>query len=407
MQTTYKQTTIGLIPNDWEVKKIMEVGDVSSGGTPDTNNPNFWGGDINWCTPTDITKLTTKFLEETSTKITIEGLKNSSAKILPPNSVIVCTRATIGKAAINNVPMSTNQGFKNVIPKKIDTNFLYYKIISEEKGLLKIANGSTFLEISKTDFDNYSISVPPLPEQKAIAHILGLMDAAINTNNQLIAQKEQRKKWLTQNLLTGKKRLKGFSKEWKRTKLETVSDIRRGASPRPIQNPKWFSEKGRGWIRISDVTSSNTYLNTTTQYLSDEGANKSVKVDKGDLIMSICATIGVPVIVNIPACIHDGFVLFKNYEKKLATFFLFYFLQYITEKLDGEGQPGTQKNLNTSIVGNIQIAIPSLKEQTAIAQILQTADKEIQLLKTKTDKLKEQKKGLMQVLLTGKKRVKI
>ena len=116
--TTYKQTAIGLIPSDWDVKKIKEIGDVSSGGTPDTGKERYWNGGINWCTPTDITALKNKFLGNTKTKITEEGLKNSSAKILPPHSIIVCTRATIGKAAINTVPMSTNQGFKNIIPKK-------------------------------------------------------------------------------------------------------------------------------------------------------------------------------------------------------------------------------------------------------------------------------------------------
>lgn len=123
--------------------------------------------------------------------------------------------------------------------------------------------------------------------------------------------------------------------------------------------------------------------------------------------MSICATIGIPVIVNIPACIHEGFVLFKDYETNVTTYFLYYFIQYITEKLSGEGQPGTQKNLNTSIVGNIQLNLPSIKEQTAITQVLQLADKEILMLETKTDKLLEQKKGLMQILLTGRKRLTI
>lgn len=120
---------------------------------------------------------------------------------------------------------------------------------------------------------------------------------------------------------------------WEVKKLGEIADIRRGASPRPIKDPKWFSDSGRGWIRISDVTSSNVYLNSTTQYLSEDGARNSITVDKGDLIMSICATIGVPIIVNIPACILDGFVLFKNYEKVIDTFFLYFFLQAQTEIL--------------------------------------------------------------------------
>ena len=87
--TAYKNTSVGLIPSNWEVKKIKEIGDVSSGGTPDTTKLRYWNGDINWCTPTDITALKNKFLGDTKTKITEEGLKSSSAKILPPFSIIV------------------------------------------------------------------------------------------------------------------------------------------------------------------------------------------------------------------------------------------------------------------------------------------------------------------------------
>ncbi len=186
---TYKDSPLGKIPSDWELKMIKSIGDVSSGGTPDTKNEDFWNGDINWCTPTDITSLNgSKYIEYTNTKITELGLKNSSARILPENSVIVCTRATIGKAVINKRPMSTNQGFKNIIPTNINTEFLYYKILNEENGLKRIANGSTFLEVSKTDFDNYHISVPPLPEQIRIAEVLSAWDKAIGNIQATIEQ---------------------------------------------------------------------------------------------------------------------------------------------------------------------------------------------------------------------------
>lgn len=197
----YKKTAIGVIPVEWNIRKIKEIGEVSSGGTPDTTKLEYWGGNINWCTPTDITALSDRFLGATKTKITEKGLKNSSAKLLPPFSIIVCTRATIGKVAMNTVPMSTNQGFKNIIPKNINTDFLYYKILSEDKGLLKIANGSTFLEVSKTDFDNYSISIPPLPEQQKIAEILSTWDEAIANCKNTIKSLKDRNNGLAQQFL--------------------------------------------------------------------------------------------------------------------------------------------------------------------------------------------------------------
>ncbi|MBI5347169.1 MAG: restriction endonuclease subunit S, partial [Candidatus Aenigmarchaeota archaeon] len=96
---------------------------------------------------------------------------------------------------------------------------------------------------------------------------------------------------------------------WRRLKIGDIAQVGRGASPRPIQDPKWFADSGIGWIRIEDVTSSRKYIEKTKQYLSEEGVSKSVFVDRGDLIMSICGTIGRPMILNMQACIHDGFVV--------------------------------------------------------------------------------------------------
>ena len=120
--------------------------------------------------------------------------------------------------------------------------------------------------------------------------------------------------------------------DWEVTSISEISRIRRGASPRPINDSSFFSETGRGWIRISDVTSTYKYLKKTSQYLSEKGVSKSVKVNPGDLIMSICATIGKPVIIDIEACIHDGFVLFSDLSKKVDTEYLFYFLQRTENK---------------------------------------------------------------------------
>ena len=187
-----------------------------------------------------------------------------------------------------------------------------------------------------------------------------------------------------------------------------LCDIRRGASPRPIKDTKWFAEEGRGWVRISDVTASETVqLTKTTQYLSPEGVAKSVPVEPGELIMSICATIGVPRIIGIPVCIHDGFVVFRKTEGRINREFLYHFIELVTERLKNSGQPGTQKNLNTTIVGNIQVPRITLAEQSQIASVLDEADSFISETRRDITKLRAEKKALMQQLLTGKRRVKV
>ncbi|MGB6170064.1 MAG: restriction endonuclease subunit S, partial [Geitlerinemataceae cyanobacterium] len=273
-----------------------------------------------------------------------------------------------------------------------------------------IASGSStsMIKITKSSLLKLEIVLPSLPEQCKIAEILGAWDDAISTLEKLITAKRKLKQGLMQQLLTGKTRFKEFEgSEWETVKLSEIATIRRGASPRPIKDTKWFAETGRGWVRISDVTASDTYLIKTSQYLSRLGVEKSVKVDPGDLIMSICATIGVPRIVGIPACIHDGFVVFRDFEDKINKFFLYHYINLIAAKLENSGQPGTQKNLNTGIVGDIEIIMFPLSEQEKIASVLSAADAEISTLEKQLAAYKQQKRGLMQQLLTGKTRVKI
>jgi len=117
-------------PDGWTIKKLGEVGRTFSGGTPSTTEPSFWDGEIPWATPTDITRLRTRFIEKTGRKISETGLANCSSPLLPKHSLLICTRATIGDTAINTVPMATNQGFKNlVLHREYDVDFVYYLLI--------------------------------------------------------------------------------------------------------------------------------------------------------------------------------------------------------------------------------------------------------------------------------------
>ncbi|WP_156098826.1 restriction endonuclease subunit S [Carnobacterium inhibens] len=189
--------------------------------------------------------------------------------------------------------------------------------------------------------------------------------------------------------------------DWKVSRLGELADIHRGASPRPIKDPIWFSEhSSHGWVRIADVTKSSKYLFETKQYLSNEGILKSRTVKPGDLIMSICGTIGRPIIMEMDACIHDGFVAFENLKKDIDTEYLRYILTRLTNYFKAQGQPGTQVNLNTAIVEKATIPIPPLKEQQKIAEILSIVDEQIEQTDQLIKKTKELKKGLMQQLLT-------
>lgn len=195
----------------WIAKSLSELGAIVSGGTPDTTQNEFWDGQIAWCTPTDITALKGKReISKTNRTITENGLKKSSANILPKNSIIVCTRATIGDAAMNTVPMATNQGFKSLVPNKAnDSNYLYYLILTLKKTFIRFSSGSTFLELSKKDFAKTTVTIPEsIEEQRKIAEIMIDIDEEIELLKTKRTMLMDQKRGLMQRLLTGKVRVK-------------------------------------------------------------------------------------------------------------------------------------------------------------------------------------------------------
>jgi len=204
------QTRLPGFSGEWEVKRLSEIGDIRSGGTPSTRQPHFWDGDVPWCTPTDITALSGhKYLTTTARNISAAGLQSSSAEVIPARSLIMTSRATIGACAINLTPMTTNQGFKSIVPvAEIDVEFLYYLMTTQESGLVALCGGSTFLEISKKQLSAYEIRLPAdRTEQVAISAVLSDIDAELAVLDARRNKTQDIKLAMMQELLTGKTRL--------------------------------------------------------------------------------------------------------------------------------------------------------------------------------------------------------
>ena len=189
----------------WKTVRLGELGLIKSGGTPATGESEYWGGPHAWCTPTDVTALQTRHLSRTSRTITDAGMRASAAELLPPKSVIVCTRATVGIAAINTVPMSMNQGFKAIVPRRdVDGDFLYYAISHAKTDLLRRAAGSTFIEVSMTSFKDIPIRWPSsFAEQRRIATLLAGVDLEIELLSSQRAAFAMQRRGLMENLLSG------------------------------------------------------------------------------------------------------------------------------------------------------------------------------------------------------------
>ncbi len=405
----YKATPLGIIPQEWEVEPLYYLGQIYSGGTPDTEVEEYWNGDIAWCTPSDITKLDTKYIESTEVKITVKGLKESSATLLPPRSIVVCTRATIGTAAICNTEIATNQGFKNIIPnEKANPEWLYFIIIYSKLRLVRLGCGSTFLEVSKKDFSRFKIPVPPLAEQKKIAEVLGLWDKAIEKQSQLIEQLTLRKRGLMQQLLTAKRRLPVFSGPWKKVRLGEICERVTRKNTEDNKNVMTISAQ-RGFVVQTDFFNKSVASETLESYylvFKDEFCyNKSYSNGYPMGAIKRLSEADKAVVTSLYICFKV-----KSSMRVSIDYLAYYFdnggLNKGLTKIANEGgrAHGLLNVTPTDFLG-LMFGIPSFEEQTAIAQVLTAADREIELAQQKLELLRQQKRGLMQQLLTGKKRV--
>ncbi|WP_282192951.1 restriction endonuclease subunit S [Romboutsia ilealis] len=173
--------------NEWKELTLEDIGDIVGGGTPSTKNENYYGDEISWITPKDLSGYTSKYISKGERSITKLGLEKSSAKLLPKGTVLFSSRAPIGYVAIAENELTTNQGFKSIIcnPKIANNEFIYYRMKLAKYELESIAGGSTFKEVSGKVMKEFKISLPPLGEQEKIANILSSLDDKIELNNEM------------------------------------------------------------------------------------------------------------------------------------------------------------------------------------------------------------------------------
>ena len=209
------------INGEWETKLINDLAVVIGGGTPDTTIKSYWDGEIQWFTPSEIGK--NKYVDSSLRTITEEGLNNSSAKLLPPNTILLSSRATIGECSLSLRECATNQGFQSLVSKKCYVDFLYYLIQTKKRDLIRKSCGSTFLEISANEVRKIQVSVPTDVEQQKIAGLLSLIDERIATQNKIIEKLQSLIKGLSQQLLSSEN-------DWILYRLDDLAQIKSGYS---------------------------------------------------------------------------------------------------------------------------------------------------------------------------------
>lgn len=203
---------LGTIPASWEVVRLEEIAEVIDGATPSRENSDYWGGDVAWIVPSELTELSGRFLDASRESITTEGSHAAGLRLIPPGSVLLTTRATIGATAINRVPVTTNQGFQSLVPHDVTDGFwLYYLIAAMRRELEKRGAGSTFLEVSRDSVRSLSVPSPRIEERQAIADTLDSVDNAVEKARAELAALQASRASTADALLTGRVRVGALS----------------------------------------------------------------------------------------------------------------------------------------------------------------------------------------------------
>ncbi len=266
------------------------------------------------------------------------------------------------------------------------------------------ARNHGLLNIGINDFFNTNIINPQPKEQQQIAEILSTCDQVIELKENLLTEKQKQKKWLMQNLLTGKIRVRALAGKWKETKLGKVCETFSGGTP-DRSKKDYYANGTIPWIKSGDLN--QKIVRNVNEYITEEAYNKSSAkiVEPEDILLALYgATAGVIAISKIKAAINQAVLCIKISEK-IKNNFLFYYLEYKMNETIETYTQGGQPNFNARIIKNLSIKVPKIDEQEAIAEILSTADKELDLLQKEIDEYKQLKKSLMQLLLTGVVRV--
>jgi type I restriction enzyme S subunit len=395
------------VPEGWVVKPIKELAEIYSGGTPNTKKNTYWNGNIVWITPSDLTNQKKMYVFFSERRITKDGLSNSSAMLMPKGTLLLCSRATIGDISIAGGPLATNQGFKNLICfENVDNIFLYYAILPLKNKMIEQAVGTTFLEISKTALEGIEVLLPvDKSEQHAIAEVLSDMDGYIASLERLIAKKRAIKQGAMQELLTGKRRLPGFTGEWVEKKINGLGIFISGNGfPIAFQG----EHIGLPFYKVSDF---NNGGNETTM----DKANNYITNNVADLLNCniiprnsiIFAKIGAAIFLERKRMVlHDCYIdnnmmAFLADDNKVFAEYIFCLLQTIKfgDLITATALP----SLSSKAIGEVaRLFPPTIPEQSAIASILSDMDTEIEALTAKLNKAKLIKQGMMQELLTGR-----
>ena len=397
----YKATALGIIPQEWEVMRLGDIVSITSGESPSLYHLKAEGKypyvkveDLNNCEKYQ--ESSREYSDDNNTTI------KAGSIIFPKRGASILNNKV--RIAAKDIQMDSNMMAITPHTAIVDTEFLYIRILHER--LYRIADTSSIPQINNKHIIPYKIAVPPLAEQRKIAEVLGVWDEAIEKQARLIEKLALRKRGLMQRLLSAKLRFPGFSEPWKEHKIADLFS--------PIND----TNDGREHIPMT-ISAKSGFISQKDKFdrvIAGDSLQKYILLKKGDFAYnkgnSNLYEMGCIYHLNEEsALVPFVYICFRSKGSVNIDFYSQFFINHgldrqlkkiITSGARGDGL----LNVDKKDFFALNVPYPTIEEQTAIAEVLTAADREIELAKEKLDRLRRQKRGLMQQLLTGKKRVK-
>ena len=415
------------LPKGWTSEPLRNVAQVVSGGTPSRYVPEFWeNGEIPWVTPTDITGSCGRFLFEAREHISERGLKSCSTKLLPTGTLLMTSRATLGEVRIAACEVCTNQGFKSLIPfRGVDNGFLFYQIAQNKERYKGLGIGSTFLEVNKRDTERFEVLIAPEPQQRRIAEIISTLDEAIEQTEELIEKMQQVKAGLMHDLFTRGVTPDGHLRPNREQAPSLYKESPLGWIPKEWEVKPCFeictavidcknrtppiTTDGHPVIRTPNVRNGEfvwSDLNYTDADSFDIWTARG-KPQAGDIVITREAPVGevcmIPENLQDP-CLGQRMMLYRPDPEQVHAAFMLQALQSprLQKHLDVISGGSTVGHVKVGEIRTLRLPCPQLEEQQAIANALDSVRLQMNSINDSCTKLRQQKHGLMQDLLTGR-----
>jgi type I restriction enzyme, S subunit len=406
----YKQTEIGVIPEDWDTLSIEQLGTVIRGASPrPKGDKRYYGGNIPRLMVEDVTR-DGKFVNPSVDFLTEEGAKRS--RPCPKGTLTLVCSGTVGVPSFLVTDACIHDGFLALVDvnKKVDSDFLYHFLKTQQSRFDNSAtHGGVFTNLTTEIFREFKVPLPcNKEEQRAIAQALSDVDALITSLDKLIAKKRHLKTATMQQLLTGKKRLPGFGGEWQTVNINKHASLKARIGWQALTTEEYLDSGSFFLVTGTDFL--NGQVNWSTCHFVDEwrySQDKNIQLKNGDVLLTKDGTIGKVGYVGSlpnPATLNSGVFVIRPLSESFYPLFLYYILssQIFDEFLNKIFAGSTISHLYQKDFVTFEFLAPSIKEQQAIATVLSDMDTEIAALENRRPKTQAIKQGMMQELLTGR-----